>query len=1507
MRMPVAAPSPGNRWLDRLGLGAWWPWAILAVGLSLTLLRWQMLIRADRAHLSAQQAIEANAIVDRLSGRFDSLTLVVKGAAGYLAREPRPTRSEWRSYVEHLGLFKSPECLQALSFVPWIPRTELQAHIQRMRAEGFPDYAILPGGALPPDPEGLSSIVFIEPMDERNQRAFGRDMWADPIRREAMSRARDTGNAVLSQKLTLYQEGNSDQQPGLVLYAPVYRSQAPLDTVAQRRKALLGWTTLVLRMGDFMGSLFREETTRMDIHVQEGGPADGGAVLFDADLARSTGSGNPLHQRSFEMAGRTWTLELRQNATQLQFLDSRFRLEVLFGGTFLTLLTGLMAFLITGSERRARKLADARGEELLATESQFRALFEKAPFGMAIVNSDTGRLLSVNARLGTILGYTQAELLKRDFQSITHPEHLDSDLGLVRKLIDGTIDEIRKEKRYLHRDGHTVWGRLSLVRLPTLEGAPPRHLSIVEDITRARMQDEQVRVNEARFRAIFELSPDPITLTRLSDGALLEVNQAWCALTGIPHEKNLGRSTEELGLWLRPEERATFLAELKQSGGVRPMEVTTRGGDGQKRQLLVTARILDVAGEPCFLSLGKDVTEREQTKEALKVSEARFRALYELLPVGVALKDPSGRILQMNQACQALMGLKPEDYLDAEVMGHYLNVVRPDGSPLPPEEYPSSLAMKEGRVENLVMGILRADGTTTWMQVTAERIHDPKPAVLVVYTDISERRRMEEDLKASEERWSFALDGAGDGVWDWKASTNSMFMSPRYKTMLGFGADEDMPASFGDWIERIHAEDLGSVMEQVNAYMEGRSSCYETEYRIRRKDGVYIWVLARGMGLSRDEAGRPTRMIGTHTETTERRRALAALQESESRFRAVVEESPVAIFLHREGCFTFLNAAALRLFRAGKPEDLVGRPVLDRVHPDDRDLVRQRITQGFEQGKPNPILEQRLIALDGTCVEAEVQARPVSYSGRTTLMVFAQDITERKSAEAALRHSESRLRFLGDQLPDSFLYQFAERAGQAPGFIHLSAGVERLCGLKVEDVLRDPGLLFGQIDPAMLPAYLDAEAASARALSSFAMDLRQRRADGEWRWFRVRSVPRPQPDGSITWEGISTDITEQKNSQILLEESETLFRDLADTAPVFIWMSGPDGQCTLFNRAWAEWTGQDIEQSLGDGWVAFIHPGDRQRCLDLYHQSFDARLPFAMEFRLRHRSGAYRWISDRGRPRFAPDGTFQGYIGAGIDIQDMKHADAALQDSELRARKAESLVLMAGGIAHDFNNLFQGVLGFLEVASLKAGGDPGLVSVLARAEVTLRKAIGLSWKMLDFSGRGLLRQERLDLEAWLPDLIATLHPELPATFSIGLSCDPVPFILGDPSKLEQVVRAIIVNAVEAADPQGGRVHLRLRVDFGEDRFEPEVSGIWPLMRPDDPATVCLEITDEGPGVSPENLNLICDPFFTTRQMGRGLGLSAAVGILHGHRAGLHIINGEGRGLILRIHFPPSGI
>lgn len=175
------------------------------------------------------------------------------------------------------------------------------------------------------------------------------------------------------------------------------------------------------------------------------------------------------------------------------------------------------------------------------------------------------------------------------------------------------------------------------------------------------------------------------------------------------------------------------------------------------------------------------------------------------------------------------------------------------------------------------------------------------------------------------------------------------------------------------------------------------------------------------------------------------------------------------------------------------------------------------------------------------------------------------------------------------------------------------------------------------------------------------------RPDGEER--NVLEAGQPKYDSQqkhVFMVGTLLDITDQRRAERELRESEERFRTMADGAPVMMWMSGVDKLCTDVNRGWLMFTGRSIEQELGNRWIEGVHPEDSQRCMSIYVEAFDKRMPFSMEYRLRRYDGEYHWITDAGSPRFLADGTFAGYIGCSVDIHDRKAAELAR--SELARR-----------------------------------------------------------------------------------------------------------------------------------------------------------------------------------------------------------------------------------------------
>src|SRR5438445_2889810 len=269
-----------------------------------------------------------------------------------------------------------------------------------------------------------------------------------------------------------------------------------------------------------------------------------------------------------------------------------------------------------------------------------------------------------------------------------------------------------------------------------------------------------------------------------------------------------------------------------------------------------------------------------------------------------------------------------------------------------------------------------------------------------------------------------------------------------------------------------------------------------------------------------------------------------------------------------------------------------------------------------------------------------------------TAMALSAGMAERGRAEEALRESEARIN-LAANAADLGLWFWNIRDDK----LWVTEKWRRLFGFAKSEPVN-----FGQLLQVVHPE--DRERMKQRVqhmLEHGGVDheseYRITRPDGSTRWIAGYGSVEVDEDGKPAFaRGVSRDITLRKNAEEELRESEARFRAMADTAPVMIWVSGADKLCTFFNKGWLDFTGRPLEEELGNRWAEGVDREDLDRCVSTYENSFNARQPFTMEYRLRRSDGEYRWVLDTGTPRFAPDGAFLGYIGSCIDITERKQA-----------------------------------------------------------------------------------------------------------------------------------------------------------------------------------------------------------------------------------------------------------
>jgi diguanylate cyclase (GGDEF)-like protein/PAS domain S-box-containing protein len=314
-----------------------------------------------------------------------------------------------------------------------------------------------------------------------------------------------------------------------------------------------------------------------------------------------------------------------------------------------------------------------------------------------------------------------------------------------------------------------------------------------------------------------------------------------------------------------------------------------------------------------------------------------------------------------------------------------------------------------------------------------------------------ERAQTQLELLGTIERFRLLARVTNDVVWDWNLIDDTIWWNEAYQTLFGYPLEEISP-DIGSWSERIHPEDRERVVHGIHALIDGCGQTWSDEYRFRRHDGTYASILDRGFVI-RDQDAREVRMIGAMQDITARKATEDALREAEDRYRRLVELSPEPVLVHQDFKYVYLNRAAVALLGATGQEQLLGRPVLDFVHPDFREISRERINRQIGEGKPAPPMEQVYARLDGSSVEVEVSSAPFTYQGRPAVQVIARDISGRKRAERTLTELQARYRQLVELSPDSI------HIHQDGKFVFVNSACVRLFGAELAEQLLGRQLL----------------------------------------------------------------------------------------------------------------------------------------------------------------------------------------------------------------------------------------------------------------------------------------------------------------------------------------------------------------------------------------------------------------------------------------------------------------
>jgi PAS domain S-box-containing protein len=503
--------------------------------------------------------------------------------------------------------------------------------------------------------------------------------------------------------------------------------------------------------------------------------------------------------------------------------------------------------------------------------------------------------------------------------------------------------------------------------------------------------------NESAAKYLFKLSRDVI-LSLDRSGNILCINQRGVQLSGYSEAELRGANISER--LLLPEDRKAIdqiLHDLAQ-GRTREYEVRWRTKEGAVVHFdgVSVPRLSDSGEFLSTLCTLRDVTERKCAEEKLRKSEEKYRDLIEISPDAIYVVDANGICVLGNRAGAELAGIAEDELVGTPITDTYL----------PEERHLFLERLKKLEANSTTLRFerkfVRENGEIVPVEVSVSAIRGGY--FQAILRDISERKRAEEALREAHHNYVTLVNSLDGIVWEADAQTFVFsFVSPQAERMLGYPLTRwTTEPTF--WKDHIHPDDREwATSFCIDATRAKRP--HDFEYRMVAADGRIVWL--HDVVTVVVENDQPVRLRGVMLDITKRKRAEEALKESEERYRVLVEFSPNSICVHRDGKLLYVNPAGVQLFGATNLDELVGRSVLDFIHPDSLPVVRERIRQ-VGAGETAPLIEEKFVTFNGEVRDVEVTAIPIIWEQAPATQVIIRDISERKQGEALVA-GEKRL------------------------------------------------------------------------------------------------------------------------------------------------------------------------------------------------------------------------------------------------------------------------------------------------------------------------------------------------------------------------------------------------------------------------------------------------------------------------------------------------------------------
>ncbi len=997
-------------------------------------------------------------------------------------------------------------------------------------------------------------------------------------------------------------------------------------------------------------------------------------------------------------------------------------------------------------------------------------------------------------------------------------------------------------------------------------------------------------------------------------------------------------------------------------------------------------------GFVCFLKRQARIktSQLSSANRALLESELRYRTILETAVDGFWVVDITGKIVAVNDAYANILGYSPEELVGMSMAD--LVAAEKRGS----FEQHLQEVIESGSCR-FNTSHLRGDGSAVLVEVSAYSAPGFPERVFAFVRDITERKEIEKRLRKNEERLRLAMEAANDGLWDWDMMTDDVYCNPRFFSMLGYEEKEFLPG-IGGWDMPIHPDDRAATQEALSEYLAGTTDSFEAEFRMYHKSGEPIWILSRGKVVTVDETGKPVRMVGTHTDITDRKEAEEALRKSEREYRDLYESSAEMLFSINpySGRIVQCNRTCTLVTGYDRGE-IVGRLVSEMYHPDCAEQVKENLRLFRRTGEIRDS-ELRVLRKDGDILHVVLNAKAVrDEQGQVYLSRSSwRDITERKKAEEALAQSRQSFTGIVEKSADGILVLDAEGnvsyanptalalLGREEGYLkevpfalpivsqecaHINIvrpdgevrdvemrtaptdwlGQKALVVMlrdmtererheqalrqekeKTEQYLNVAGVMFVILNNEGHVVSVNRKACQVMArehdeligcdwfVTAIPKESEQKMHEvfhvlmtgnfGQYEYVEAPILTKTGERRIISWHNsilrdgtgavvgtVSSgeDITERKEMETLLLESEERYRILFERSSEAVLIERPDGGILTANPAIAELFGVKPAEFVSFNIQDFYRNPDDRIALraEMERQGFVKDYPLEM----RQIDGSEKYCLLSSSLWKDREGTVIGYLSMLRDITEARRLEEQLR----QAQKMESIGTLAGGIAHDFNNILTIIQGYSEmVMASKPEDHPDYADLLA-VNTAAHRGAELVKQLLTFSRKVETELRPVNLNQEVQTAVKLLSRTIPKMIDMRLFlAQNLRRISADPGQIEQIILNLSVNAKDAM-PEGGT----LTFETGNITLDEAYCRTHPDAAPGE--HVFLSIEDTGRGMSKDVLQRVFEPFYSTKKPGEGTGLGLAMvyGIVKNHAGHITCYSEPGLGTTFTIYLP----